>query len=129
MVYTYDNEYTLMVVFRQNGSSALAPGKKWGFFPGVSGSWLVSNENFLKDNNSISELKLRGGWGKTGNASGIPFYSSYNLERLNQDGGSWSTYQWGTDTGWEVTTDEAVSKGQSFFCALFKNPIFEVFYF
>lgn len=105
MVYTYDNKYTLMGVFRQNGSSALAPGKKWGFFPGVSGSWLVSNENFLKDNNSISELKLRGGWGKTGNASGIPFYSSYNLERLNQDGGSWSTYQWGTDTGWEVTTD------------------------
>ena len=65
----------------------------------------MSNENFLKDNNSISELKLRGGWGKTGNASGIPFYSSYNLERLNQDGGSWSTYQWGTDTAWEVTTD------------------------
>ena len=45
---------------------------------------LVSNENFLKDNNSISELKIKGGWGKTGNASGIPFYSSYNLERLNQ---------------------------------------------
>lgn len=105
MVYTYDNKYTVMGVFRENGSSALAPGKKWGFFPGVSASWLVSNENFLKDINSISELKLRGGWGKTGNASGIPFYSSYNLERLNQDGGSWSTYQWGTDTGWEVTTD------------------------
>ena len=94
-----------MGVFRQNGSSALAQGKKWGFFPGVSGSWLVSNENFLKDNNSISELKLRGGWGKTGNASGIPFYASYNLDRLNRDGGVWETAQWGTDIGWEVTTD------------------------
>ena len=105
LLYTYDSKYTLMAVFRENGNSALAQGKKWGFFPGVSASWVVSNENFLKDNNAISELKLRGGWGKTGNADGIPVYSSYNLERLNQDGGSWQTYQWGTDVGWEVTTD------------------------
>ncbi|MEN2434751.1 SusC/RagA family TonB-linked outer membrane protein [Weeksellaceae bacterium A-14] len=106
-LYTLDNKYTIMGVFRYNGSSALAPGKKWGFFPGVSGSWLVSNENFLKDSKIISELKIRGGWGKTGNASGIPPYSHYNLERISKDGpdGTWSTYQWGSDIGWEVTTD------------------------
>lgn len=106
-IYTLNNKYTLMGVFRYNGSSALAPGNKWGFFPGVSGSWLVSNENFLRDSHVISELKLRGGWGKTGNASGIPPYAHFNLERLNQEGvnGSWSTYQWGSDIGWEVTTD------------------------
>ena len=104
-VYTLSNKYTVMAVFRQNGSSALADGKKWGFFPGVSASWNIANEDFLVDNATISDLKIRGGWGKTGNASGIPMYAHYNLERLNREGGSWSTYQWGSDIGWEVTTD------------------------
>ena len=115
-IYTLDNKYTLMGVFRYNGSSALAPNKKWGFFPGVSASWLVSNEDFLKDSKVISELKFRGGWGKTGNASGIPAYSHFNLERLNQEGvnGSWSTYQWGSDITWEVTTDTNVGVDLAF---------------
>ena len=94
-----------MAVFRENGSSALVEGKKWGFFPGISASWNISNENFLKDNSTISDLKIRGGWGKTGNASGIPFYAHYNLDRLNRDGGAWSPYQTGSDVTWEVTTD------------------------
>ena len=106
-VYTYDNKYTVMGVFRYNGSSALAPGKKWGFFPGVSASWNISNEDFLKDNSTISELKIRGGWGKTGNASGIPPYSHFILHRLTNNGpdGTYKFYQWGSDIGWEVTTD------------------------
>ena len=107
-IYTFENKYTVMGVFRYNGSSALAPGNKWGFFPGVSAAWTISNENFLKDNPTISELKLRGGWGKTGNASGIPTYSHFNLERLTELGpnGTWYTHQWdSSDLGWEVTTD------------------------
>jgi len=106
-LYTLNGKYTVMGVFRYNGSSALADNKKWGFFPGVSASWNVANEDFLADSSIISELKLRGGWGKTGNASGIPPYAHYNLERLNQAGenGSWSTHQWSSDIGWEVTTD------------------------
>ena len=106
-LYTLNGKYTVMGVFRYNGSSALADNKKWGFFPGVSASWNVANEDFLADSKVISELKIRGGWGKTGNASGIPPYAHYNLERLNQAGenGSWSTHQWSSDIGWEVTTD------------------------
>ncbi len=106
-LYTLNGKYTVMGVFRYNGSSALADDKKWGFFPGVSASWNVANEDFLADSKVISELKIRGGWGKTGNASGIPPYAHYNLERLNQAGenGTWSTYQWSSDIGWEVTTD------------------------
>ncbi|MFN8364258.1 MAG: hypothetical protein U0T78_02880 [Cloacibacterium normanense] len=97
-----------MGVFRYNGSSALAPGKKWGLLPpGVSASWNISNEDFLKDNSTISELKIRGGWGKTGNASGIPPYSHFILHRLtnNEFDGTYKFYQWGSDIGWEVTTD------------------------
>ena len=116
LVYTLDNKYTVMAVFRENASSALNPDKRWGFFPGISASWLVSNEDFLKDSKVISELKIRGGWGKTGNASGIPAYSHFNLERLNQEGvnGSWSTYQWGSDITWEVTTDTNVGVDLAF---------------
>lgn len=104
-IYTLANKYTVMAVFRENGSSALVEGKKWGFFPGVSASWNISNENFLKDNSTISDLKIRGGWGKTGNASGIPFYAHYNLDQLDKDGGTWSPNQTGSDVTWEVTTD------------------------
>jgi TonB-linked SusC/RagA family outer membrane protein len=107
-LYTLDNKYTIMGVFRYNGSSALADGNKWGFFPGVSASWVVSNEDFLSDNKIISELKLRGGWGQTGNVSGIPPYSHYNLERQTELGnaGSWYTRQWdSSNLGWEVTND------------------------
>ena len=105
LVYTLNNKYTVMAVFRENGSSALHPDKRWGFFPGVSASWNISNENFLQDNSTISEFKIRGGWGKAGNASGIPAYAYYNLERLNKDGGAWSPYQTGSDVSWETTTD------------------------
>jgi len=107
-LYTLDNKYTIMGVFRYNGSSALADGNKWGFFPGVSASWVVSNEDFLSDSKVISELKLRGGWGQTGNVSGIPPYSHYNLERQTELGnaGSWYTTQWdSSNLGWEVTND------------------------
>ncbi|MBB6369745.1 SusC/RagA family TonB-linked outer membrane protein [Chryseobacterium shigense] len=110
-LYTYDNKYTIMGVFRYNGSSALAPGNKWGFFPGVSAAWTVSNEDFLAGNKILSELKLRGGWGQSGNASGIPPYSHYNLERVSRVGpdGIWNTYQWdSSDLGWETTTDTNV---------------------
>ena len=115
VVYTLANKYTVMAVFRENGSSALAPGKKWGFFPGVSASWNISNENFLKGNSTLSDFKVRGGWGKTGNASGIPIYAHYNLERLNKDGGAWSPYQTGSDIAWEVTTDANFGVDLGFF--------------
>ncbi|WP_262147099.1 SusC/RagA family TonB-linked outer membrane protein [Chryseobacterium foetidum] len=110
-LYTYDNKYTIMGVFRYNGSSALAPGNKWGFFPGVSGAWTVSNEDFMADSKIFSELKIRGGWGQSGNASGIPPYSHYNLERISRLGpdGVWFSQQWdSSDLGWEKTTDANV---------------------
>ena len=52
---------------RYDGSSQLPPGDKFGFFPGVSAGWRISEEEFLKDNSTISNLKLRAGYGKVGN--------------------------------------------------------------
>ena len=73
--YNYDSKYLLTANFRADGSSKLAPGKRWGYFPSVSVGWRLSQENFLKNVEWLSELKLRGGWGQTGNQAGISSYA------------------------------------------------------
>ena len=89
-------------VFRASGASQLAKGHKWGYFPGISAAWIISNEDFLKNNNAISELKLRGGWGQSGNINGVSEYSSFGL--LGDDFGTLQNYI-NTDLTWETTSD------------------------
>ncbi|TWJ03615.1 TonB-linked SusC/RagA family outer membrane protein [Mucilaginibacter frigoritolerans] len=64
--YSYDERYFLSGSYRVDGSSAFAPGNKYGSFPSVSAGWLASNEDFLKDNHTIDNLKLRLSYGITG---------------------------------------------------------------
>lgn len=66
--YKFMNRYLFTGTFRADGSSRFAPKYRWGKFPSLAAAWIVSEENFLKDSNILSFLKLRGGWGKTGNA-------------------------------------------------------------
>ena len=65
--YSFDDRYLLTATLRRDGSSKFAQGHRWGWFPSAALAWRVSNENFLKDNETISNLKLRLGWGATGN--------------------------------------------------------------
>lgn len=65
--YNYDNKYFIQGTIRRDGLSALPTANKWGNFPGLSLGWTVSNENFLKGNKVLSELKLRASYGKVGN--------------------------------------------------------------
>ena len=65
--YGYDNRYLAEVDMGYNGSEQFAPGKRYGFFPAVSVGWVISNEDFLKDNPIITNLKLRASYGKVGN--------------------------------------------------------------
>ena len=65
--YGYDHKYLLSVAFRRDGSSKFGPNTKYGNFPSVSAGWVVSEEKFLKDNDMINFLKLRGSYGKVGN--------------------------------------------------------------
>ncbi len=67
--YSYDNRYFLSGSFRDDGSSAFPPGNKYAKFPSVSGAWLASNEDFLKDSHSVDNLKLRLSYGITGTQS------------------------------------------------------------
>ena len=118
--YILKNKYILNGVFRESGASQLAKGHKWGFFPGVSAAWIVSNEDFLKDVSTISELKLRGGWGKTGNLSGIPAYSNFDLNYTNPLSNATTLDQIANpDLSWETSTD--INLGLDF--GLFQNRI------
>ena len=128
--YNYDSKYLLTANFRADGSSKLAPGKRWGYFPSVSVGWRLSQENFLKNVEWLSELKLRGGWGQTGNQAGISDYGY--LQRFSITRQNW----WEAGKGdamvtlrpnsfsnpnltWETTTQSNIGLDLS----LFKNRI------
>lgn len=66
--YKFMDRYLLTGTFRADGSSRFAPKYRWGKFPSVAAAWIVSEEDFLRHSDFLTFLKLRGGWGKTGNA-------------------------------------------------------------
>ncbi|WP_426276236.1 SusC/RagA family TonB-linked outer membrane protein [Chryseobacterium sp. S-02] len=65
--YIFKNKYILTASMRADGSSVFGPGNRWGYFPAASVAWKVAEEEFLKDSKVISELKLRAGYGLSGN--------------------------------------------------------------
>jgi TonB-linked SusC/RagA family outer membrane protein len=86
--YSYDKKYIFQAAGRYDGSYLFAPGHRFGFFPAFAAGWLLSKENFIKDNfNWINYLKLRGTWGKSGAypASGntIQTYQYLNQYQVN----------------------------------------------
>ena len=70
--YDFDRKYLLGFNFRYDGSPIFPKETRWGFFPGVSAGWVVSNESFMPEN-VFSNLKIRGSWGQLGNDRVDPF--------------------------------------------------------
>ncbi len=73
VTYAYQNKYLLAASYRTDGSSYFAPGKKWGAFPSVSLGWVLTEEKFMNKADWISNLKLRGSYGVTGNNRIVDF--------------------------------------------------------
>lgn len=65
--YNYDHKYLLSATFRADGSTKFAPGNQWGYFPSLSGAWVINREEFLKDVDWIDQLKFRAAVGLAGN--------------------------------------------------------------
>lgn len=65
--YSFDDRYLATFTIRRDGSSQFADGNRWGWFPSAALAWRASKESFLEDNAVIDNLKLRVGWGATGN--------------------------------------------------------------
>ena len=84
VAYNYDSKYLLTANIRADGSSKLAPGHRWGYFPSASVAWRISSESFMHDWTWLNDMKIRGGWGQTGNQSGLGDYSylrMYDVQR------------------------------------------------
>ena len=67
--YNYQGKYYLSGTVRRDGSSRFGENNRFGVFPAVSAAWRISDEDFLADAGWLSDFKLRGGWGITGNQS------------------------------------------------------------
>jgi len=71
--YKYKDKYLLTASVRADGSSVLAKGHQWGYFPSVALGWRVNEESFLKNTSWLDNLKLRASWGLSGNAAVDPY--------------------------------------------------------
>ena len=81
--YSYDDKYLLTASVRTDGSSRIASANRWGTFKTFSAGWNLSNESFMDDVESITNLKLRAGYGETGNLpSGLNAYA--NIVSVNE---------------------------------------------
>lgn len=81
--YMLADKYIVTANFRTDGSSKLGNGNKWGIFPSASIAWIVSNEEFMKAIPAINNLKIRAGYGVTGNQDAIDPYNSLSLMEPN----------------------------------------------
>lgn len=107
--YSYLDRYILTATARYEGSSKFAPKNRWGFFPGLSAGWRISQEPFLRDASFINDLKLRAGYGETGNEGFDAKVASrmYSADTwFLQDGNWFRTYgvmhNQNPDIKWEV---------------------------
>jgi len=83
--YNFDGKYLATANIRADGSSKLHPDHRWGMFPSLSAAWRLSAEGFLADATWLDDLKVRAGWGETGNQSGVGDYAylqRYNIRRI-----------------------------------------------
>lgn len=65
--YNYDERYLATFTMRADGSSKFGPNHKWGYFPSAAVAWRISNEKFLRESETLTNLKLRLGYGQVGN--------------------------------------------------------------
>ncbi|PSL47955.1 TonB-linked SusC/RagA family outer membrane protein [Chitinophaga niastensis] len=114
--YGYADKYLLTANLRYDGSSRFPSNSRYGWFPSVAGAWRISNESFFNQN-VFSDLKLRAGWGKTGN-DGIGDYDYYATFSPNGTGGfnfnnlPKDRLTWETTTQTNIGVDAALLKGR-----------------
>lgn len=77
--YGYQERYMVTATVRRDGSSKFGANHKWGTFPSASAAWGISQESFMKDVTWVNDLKLRAGYGVTGNQDGLQPYRSLEL--------------------------------------------------
>ena len=97
LTYNFSEKYVFAATMRRDGSSKFGANHKWGLFPSFSAAWNVSKEGFLNSISLINDLKVRVGYGITGNQDGIDPYRS--LELYQSDGQYYNDGKWYTAYG------------------------------
>jgi len=120
--YSFTDKYLLTVSGRYDGASVLAEGNKWSFFPSAALGWRMDQENFMKNVNWVTQLKLRAGFGVTGNAAIDAYQTKQRLDAMFYPFGATSTAGQinvktlaNPDLGWEKTTQYNVGIDYSIF--------------
>jgi TonB-dependent starch-binding outer membrane protein SusC len=126
--YGYDNRYLITATVRRDGSSVLAPGHQYFTYPAIGLGWNISNEKFMTGASFISNMKLRGSWGKTGNQGVAPYStlgalstSTYNFGQggAGQEAAYTVTQLANLNLSWQSTSQ--IDIGLDF--GLFKNRL------
>ncbi len=110
MIYSFKDRYIVTLSYRYDGASQLGEGHKWAGFPSVALGWRIDQEDFMQGIGWLDQLKLRAGWGKTGNYS-VGVYSTKDTlsSGVAVHGDAGSTYYYTPTTiannaiGWETT--------------------------
>jgi TonB-linked SusC/RagA family outer membrane protein len=135
LAYSFMGRYNLTATLRRDGSSNFGAGNRWGTFPSAAASWRISEEPFMKNVKWISNLKLRLGWGQTGNSGGAtnlavaglsPQNVKYSFYGAGQGMGYWNgmtfdtgfysplvdtNLKWETNEQWNFGLDFTVLNG------------------
>lgn len=83
--YSIASKYLLTFTMRADGSSRFVGDNRWGYFPSAAAAWNIAQENFLKDSNVVSALKLRLGWGITGQQDFDDRYAARSYAEISKD--------------------------------------------
>ena len=119
--YKLMDRYMLTASLRADGSSVFAPGKKWGYFPSVALAWRINEENFLKNVDAISNLKLRLSWGQSGQCAIDPYQTvgllGNSTYSFNNEGayGFYPKTMSNKELTWETTTQYNLGLDFGFF--------------
>ncbi|MDR1720575.1 MAG: TonB-dependent receptor [Dysgonamonadaceae bacterium] len=133
VMYNYQEKYLLTTSLRREGSSRFGENHKWGLFPGISAGWRISKESFLEGVKWVNEIKLRAGFGVTGNQE-IGNYQSLAILRKGSSNfyynGSWlSTYEPGRNPNPELRWEKKQEFNIGFDASVLKNRLNVIFDF
>ena len=120
--YDFGKKYFIQASIREDQLSKFAPAQRKGTFYGASAGWTVSNEAFLADNKTISDLKIRGSWGKVGNTEvggDYPYLSLYSIGKYGASSGIGFGQMGNPDLTWETSTKTDIG----FDLGLFENRL------
>ena len=114
--YSYDGKYLLQAAIRRDGSSSFGSNNEWATFPSASAAWRISQEDFIKNLGIFDDLKVRVGWGQSGNSTGFDaltsrfyyFWNTWDKIRFDYNGTSYKVLtaarNENKDLKWETTT-------------------------